>query len=100
MDKNEPCQRIFGGDCPECDKINTMDKIDLDAIINTVYPEDGFPITNIPRKDIKSLMSAAIHQALVLASEKATTHRIDVGYHEYETEVDKQSILDVDNLIV
>lgn len=76
-----------------------MDKIYLDAIINTVYPDNGFPITNMPRKDLKSLMLTAIHQALILASEKATAKEKH-GLAGIWLEVDKQSILDVEKLIV
>lgn len=74
-----------------------MNKIDLEAI--------AMKYIKARPHHTKLMIARAVaievaHQALVLASEKATTHRIDVGYHEYETEVDKQSILDVEKLIV
>lgn len=84
-------------------------KIDLDAIINSN------PMTSIlspVHKDrVKLLMKEAIHQALVLASEKAQiayshkhstkyqrAHHEDIGDHTIW--VDKQSILGIENLIV
>lgn len=78
-----------------------MDTIDLDAIqlkyINTtkdvVYPT---------REQVSDMMKEAIHQSLVLASEKAITEIIPTsdGYECWDvTGVDKQSILDVAKLI-
>ncbi len=76
------------------------DKIDLDAIIKKAENEreewlldDSF---------MKLCMKEAIHQTLVLASEKAVAgcihdHRDGGGMIAV---VDKQSILDVDKLIV
>lgn len=77
-----------------------MDKIDLDAILQQEYKLDG-PIFS---DRIKRCMKEAIHQALVLASENATIkgeYKIAIegnGFTEHT--VDKQSILDVEKLIV
>jgi hypothetical protein len=75
-----PCQRAFGGDCPECDKLNTMDKIDLDAIITEEATKFSTAALNpnTPGSGeayvlfATNCMKEAIHQALVLASENAT----------------------------
>lgn len=84
-----------------------MDKIDLDAIISSVYPT--FPEGTMRREDVKALMLATAHQALVLASEKAVTKDFVIldddevmgtFVSSKGTIVDKQSILDVENLIV
>jgi hypothetical protein len=74
--------------------------IDLDAIINTVTLNDD--TIHFTRKDIKSLMKVAIHQALVLACENARTKTQgnSDGYEYWEFEVvDGQSILDVEKFI-
>lgn len=79
-----------------------MASINLDKIIDTVAPNNQFPV-DFSRKDIKSLMLVAIHQVLVLASEKATTvnhYEGNTGSEYCDTVVDKQSILDVEKLIV
>lgn len=83
-----------------------MDRINLDAIIHEFG--DGRPGTNF---HLKNCMKEAIHQALVLASEKAQiayshkhstqyqrAHHEDIGDHTIW--VDKQSILGIENLIV
>lgn len=76
-----------------------MDKIDLDAIINmeVVSPQrNSFTAT---RTNLHNLMKEAINQALVLASENAKVDEQYDGMHSHPI-VDKQSILDVDKLIV
>ena len=93
-----------------------MNTIDLDAIINTVSPFAN-PTIHFTRKDIKSLMLVAIHQALVLASEEAKVKEVfedskrktydgldSVHIHnpngsDSDVSADKQSILDVEKLI-
>lgn len=82
-----------------------MDKIDLDAIIHEFG--DGRPGTNF---HLKNCMKEAIHQALTLASEQAQIQRTRASARKdpssgmfidpLELVVDKQSILDIKNLIV
>lgn len=77
------------------------DKIDLDAIIVSVWP--GLVTGPNENPNIKKAMKEAIHQALVLASEHANTETIGIsdGYECWDvTSVDKQSILNVEKLIV
>lgn len=76
-----------------------MDKIDLDAIYTKIM--GGNTSTTYPSR-VKDMMKEAIHQALVLASEKAITDGIptDICGTWEITGVNKQSILDVENLIV
>lgn len=81
-----------------------MDKIDLDAIISSIkMPVTGRCLNDRLNNDkvniiaIKNCMKEAIHQALVLASEKAQITK--VGRYLVAI-VDKQSILDVEILIV
>lgn len=66
-----------------------MDRIDLDTIMGDagVFSTHG--------QQMKWAMKEAVHQALVLASEKATA-----TIYGDEAIVDKQSILDVEKLIV
>lgn len=86
------------------------DKIDLDAIINKIVPILMLPDDDKDeeqdkasiRRQVRDMMKEAIHQALVLASEKATTKRV---YRKrslvwYDVVVDKGSILAVNDLIV
>lgn len=76
-----------------------MDKIDLDAIINNFKNTSRIeePYTN---SDFKKCMKEAIHQALVLASENAVAKENPADYGSGDIWVDKQSILDVEKLIV
>jgi hypothetical protein len=76
-----------------------MEKIDLDAIIDGVYKSRGD--YSYSREAIKSMMRRAIHQALVLASEKATATSVFEHYdHNSQIAiVNKQSILDVERMI-
>jgi hypothetical protein len=83
-----------------------MDKIDLDAIINA-HPKFGlFNPTGTIGEDIRAMLKEAIHQALVLASEKAQVYyakhdsTTQPGTISITVKVDKQSILDVEKLIV
>lgn len=55
-------------------------------------------LTGIIRGELRFCMKEAIHQALVLASEKATAKEKH-GLAGIWFEVDKQSILDVEKLI-
>jgi hypothetical protein len=76
-----------------------MDQIDLDAIISKMEDErEDYDLSN---DFMKVCMKEAIHQALVLASEKATATAILTHYdhNSYIGVVDKQSILDVEKLI-
>jgi len=77
------------------------DKIDLDAIISD---ELMISIKDIKLGQIdlmfdqaKRCMKEAIHQSLVLASENAT---VDISEGGSDIGVDKQSILDIEKLIV
>lgn len=90
-----------------------MDTIDLDIIIEQVYQARGD--YSCSRDTIKNMMRKAIHQALVLASEKARLRgdskysegpdftdevsHLGADYSEFTYRVDKQSILDVNKLI-
>ena len=83
-----------------------MEKIDLDAIIEKgLYPEVGYKFKGddetitLSISGIKRRMREAIHQALVLASEKATSKVYMPHGGSLTGGVDKQSILDVENLI-
>lgn len=72
-----------------------MDKIDLDAIIDKVrQPHPGrWDSITVNEMAAKECMKEAIHQALVLASEQA--------WYSYENqEINKQSILDVEKLVI
>lgn len=93
-----------------------MDKIDLDAIIK--HMEDIREEFTLDNSFVKVCMKEAIHQALVLASEKATIQQINPHTREVQYEglesyyfnnpngpdeeitVYKQSILDIETLIV
>lgn len=88
-----------------------MDKIDLDAIIKEFRPNSiyvGDYTAFFARVDVTKLMTEAIHEALVLASEKAITERYPIdpkknsssSYNNMDIRVDKQSILDIEKLIV
>lgn len=68
-----------------------MDSIDLDAIIFDNL-KDNSPST------VRECMKDAIHQALVLASEKASAY-IDGQIGDFTASVNKQSILDVEKLV-
>lgn len=80
-----------------------MDKIDLDAIITNVKRisfDNGNASTDT---QVRIMMKEAIRQALVLASEKATIYTETFSSphtHEWEKRIDKQSILDVNDLVV
>lgn len=86
-----------------------MDKINLDAIITTVSPIlDEFlnnPDVQYIRIQVKNMMKEAIHQALVLASEKVKPAFRELKNTEKGwpgkiwSGIDKQSILDVEKLI-
>ena len=70
-----------------------MEKIDLDAIMDAtnVTMNGGESINPVtPKTCIRNAMKLAIHQALVLASEKATCFYSS----NIEPYVEKQSILD------
>lgn len=75
-----------------------MEKIDLDAIINTTYE------TSFGRAEVYKFMKEAINQALILASERART--TTEPYNDWSEEggtmyvVDKPSILNVNKLVV
>lgn len=81
-----------------------MDKIDLDAIMQEVDPSGNDIWANEEEWGIiREFAKKAIQKALVLASEKASAR----SYSKFDesgcwtvTEVDKQSILDVEKLIV
>jgi hypothetical protein len=77
-----------------------MDKIDLDAIMDSKnVDENGFSYDTV-----KWLMKETARQALVLASEKAVITRElrmpDGSFRIGTKRVSKQSILDVEKLIV
>lgn len=73
-----------------------MDKIDLDAIIEK---SDLNPDTT-DLDDVKKCIKEAVHQALVLASEQPPT-KVYMPHGGYLTGgIDKQSILEVEKLIV
>lgn len=81
-------------------------KIDLDAIISKVNQEDILWLNAQEWENVKKLMIETAHQALVLASEKATLHQLCSEWRGEmfddpagEVIVDKQSILDVEKLI-
>jgi hypothetical protein len=75
-----------------------MDKIDLDAILEKecwlLYTQGV-----ATKETVGKAMKEAIHQAVVLASEKAHTNTENCVYAD-QAIVDKQSILDVEKLIV
>lgn len=81
-----------------------MDKIDLDAILQQEYKLDG-PIFS---DRIKRCMKEAIRQTLVLVSENATYKAISIEPNKeniftlinMKIIIDKQSILDIEKLIV
>lgn len=74
-----------------------MDKIDLDAIIEK---SDLNPDTT-DLDDVKKCIKEAVHQALVLASKKATIDFVwtDICGRFEPTGVNSQSILDVEKLV-
>jgi len=56
---------------------------------------------DVSKEEVFDCMKAAIHQALVLASENALANRVYLPQGGYrDTTVDKQSILDIEKLIV
>jgi len=76
--------------------------IDLKAIIENNTEEEINPKEwpDYTEREVIELMRIAIHQALVLASEKATTAVYFIGDSRVGTYiVDKQSILDVEKLV-
>jgi len=75
-----------------------MDKIDLDAILKDKFTKNAHTKEGI-KEVVKSCMKEAIHQALVLGSEKAKT-QIDLSSSNTADVIDKQSILDVEKFIV
>lgn len=79
-----------------------MDKIDLDAMANKMVDDYHYLLPAI-QQSIQSYAKEAIRQALVLASEKATIYTETFSSphtHEWEKRIDKQSILDVNDLVV
>jgi hypothetical protein len=79
------------------DLADIMDKVDRDFAQR--YPT----MAMTPGQYREACMKEAIHQALVLASEKATTmdeYGGNTGSQYYDSVVDKQSILDIEKLIV
>lgn len=84
-----------------------MDKIDLDAIFRDVSAKPLPNVNKVPQSYYKVMMKEAIHQALVLASEKAKTKQVRKKYEDTKGDyyyiadiVDKESILDIEKLIV
>lgn len=79
-----------------------MDKIDLDAMANKMVDDYHYLLPAI-QQSIQSYAKEAIRQALVLASEKATIYTETFSSphtHEWEKRIDKQSTLDVNDLVV
>lgn len=76
-----------------------MNTIDLDAIIEEVEKEDPYFEGDLPYSFAIECMKKVIHQALVLASEKAKAVNPVKGGMIQPAEVDKQSILDIEKLI-
>ena len=74
-----------------------MDTIDLDAIILHQQVREGSGA--FTWQETKEFMKEAIHQALVLASEKAKAEGTIDEDHNVMAWVDKQSILDITKLI-
>lgn len=91
-----------------------MNKIDLNTIIDKVILPANYVFDEqynrcIHLSDAKLLVKESIHQALKLASENATTKQIssgEIGFlpsfrgTDKKTVVDKQSILDIEKLII
>jgi len=95
-----------------------MDKIDLDALLKEFVFEDEYGDDCITVNTAKECMRKLVHQALVLATEKAQlvgtcvhqAWRPDVSDDsvyvansngpDYIYRVDKQSILDIEKLII
>lgn len=79
-----------------------MDKIDLDAIIRKIDPIGSLWLNTRDWHKVKELMKETGKQAFVLASEKAEvngTYKSEEGHLEGGG-VNKQSILDMEKLIV
>lgn len=74
-----------------------MDKIDLDTIIQSKVGSTYI----LGRGDVMVVMKEAIRQALVLASKKVKVKDIANGlFGGGDLQVDEQSILDVNDLII
>lgn len=80
-------------------------KIDLGAILDSMYQEDNDFDIDCPGgyeqavDTAKELARRAVHQALVLASENATATAYSNQDGEW-AEINEQSILDIEKLIV
>ena len=83
------------------DKIDLMDVVDHLMKENKIFPTyDNYSNAQFSTKDLAVSMKEAIHQALVLASENATATVKFVDYDDAIGIVDKQSVLDVEKLIM
>lgn len=80
-----------------------MDKIDLDAIMHKEMAKHMHMELWMNEEEfnlIKGFMKEAAHQALVLASKHVRMDYTGLGHFDTPTEISKQSILDVEKLIV
>lgn len=81
-----------------------IENIDLDAIekkVNEEYKIKHPQMCMSPQQERQACMKEAVHQALVLASEKAAIEWDEGDDGEAVTVgIDKQSILDVEKLII
>lgn len=80
------------------------DKIDLDAICTAEakkFQSGSLKDSATMSLYLKNVMTEAIHQALVLASERATIDKVPINKSPvwFVHKLNKQSILDVINLV-